>query len=109
MLSRSNFSAAVIDNKMFTFGGFHDGQTLRSVECFDHEAPGGPLWCNLQPMKIPKSAMGVTVIPTYICPYSYVEYLGLYGDDVVPQEVRYLRTDVWHSQTSIFNVFNIYL
>lgn len=89
--SRSNFYTAVIEDKLFTFGGYNEdepagnyGETMSNVECFYPDAPEGPAWYNIEPMITPKSALGVAVISTYVEPCSYLDYLELNLLDVTP-------------------------
>jgi kelch-like protein 10 len=74
-LAKSNFTTIIIGEKLYTFGGYDGGRTVSTVECFDPSREAGHEWVFLQPMDLPKSALGVVVLPECPRQYSYLQYL----------------------------------
>ena len=72
---RSNFTTVVMENKLYAFGGYDGNSTISVVECYDQERDHGPEWTFVCPMNLPKSALGVAVLPMCIKPFSYLDHM----------------------------------
>ena len=79
---------------MYVFGGYDGNRTTTLVECYDPEGEDGPEWTFVRPMSIPKSALGVAVLPEFSERYSYRKYMERVAQnpDVVQHEVNEIHS-----------------
>ena len=74
-LAKSNFTTIVVDKKLYAVGGYDGNRTINLVECYDPEGEAGPGWEFVHCMTIPKSALGVAVLPEFNEQFSYLKFL----------------------------------